>query len=120
MKKYVNNVISFRYIMFLANDTSILLDTQLSGISLDSDEILDLIESIEKEEPLDHQTPPPQQSTFIEHYDQTNFYPFQQGILSSFQLFSSKLTFIIFAAYPSPSSVPVGSSPLEAKAIDSK
>jgi len=70
--------------MFLANHTLTLLDTQLSGISIDSDEILDLLESIQKEEPLDHQTPPPLRSTIMEHYDQTSFYPSQQGILSSF------------------------------------
>jgi hypothetical protein len=70
--------------MFLANHTLTLLDTQLSGISIDSDEILDLLESLPKEEPLGHQTPPPQQSSFIEHYGQTSFYPSQQGILSSF------------------------------------
>jgi len=70
--------------MFLANYISTLLDTQLSSISINSDEILDLLEPLPKEEPLGHQTPPPQHSTFIEHYDQTSFYPSQQGILSSF------------------------------------
>jgi len=87
--------------MFLAIDPSTLIQTQLSGISIDSDEILDLIESIQKQEPLDHELPPPppqqqQQSTFIEHYDQTSVYQSYPGILSNFQLFSSNLTVTIF------------------------
>jgi hypothetical protein len=80
-------------------DHSTLLQTQFSEISIDSD-ILDILESFQKQEPLEYEPSSlPQQSTFIEHYEPTNFYQSQP-------------------AYSSPLSVPVGSSPVEPKATD--
>ena len=62
-------------------DSSHMIETQLSGISID-DDLLDLLQSIEKQEPQEYE-PPPRQSTFIEHYDLPNFYPGQIGISSN-------------------------------------
>ncbi len=99
-----------------------MIQTQLSRISIDSDGILDLLESLQKEEPLEHETPPtvPIYSTFIETYDQSNFYQSQPGILSSFLIIFIKFNAYYISVYTSPPSVPVGSSPMEPKAIDSK
>ncbi len=68
-------------------DPSHLLETQLSGISIDGDEFLEYLESIQKQEPQEHeQSLPPQQSTFIEHYDPTNFSQFQPSMFSIFPI----------------------------------
>jgi hypothetical protein len=82
-------------------DSSNSIQTQLSGISFDDDDFIELLQSIQKQEPQEHELlpPPPRQSTFIEHYDQTNFY--QSQTVNS-----------------PPLSVPVGSSPADQKAID--
>ncbi len=81
-------------------DPSNLLETQLSGISMNDEELSELLESIQKQEPQEYEQlpPPPQQSTFIEHYDPTNIYQSQPGILSRFRFFLSNLTLCVYSS----------------------
>jgi hypothetical protein len=86
------------------------LETQLSGTSIDNDDLNELFDLIAKQEPVENDssqqhfsteyhdstnTSSLQQSTFIESYDQTNSFQSQSSIYSSFQLFSSNLTVIL-------------------------
>lgn len=86
--------------MFVANDPTS-LQTQLSGISIEDDELRYILQSIEKQEPYEESPPPTsqqqeQRSTFIEYYDDPIAYQPQQSMFSNFQIISSNLIIIIF------------------------
>jgi hypothetical protein len=68
--------------MFAANDPTS-LQTQLSGISIEDDELRCILQSIEKQEPYEESPPPQsqqQRSTFIEYYDDPIAYQPQQSM----------------------------------------
>lgn len=106
----------------LAIDPEVFLETQFSSISIDNSDILSILESCEKHEPVDYATESQQSqqySQFIECYDPTDFYPCAasmfEGVLVPFDR-----NYLDVLAGPSVPSVPVGSSPIETKVEESK
>jgi hypothetical protein len=103
----------------LGLDPELVLQTQFSSISFDSNEILDMLRSCDKQEPVDYEQPSQQlQSSFIEHYDPTVFYPSQPGMFSDFSITLIESNIYYILAYPSVPLLSVGSSPIEPKIED--